>query len=70
MFTDPPLTKRQLGWLILSLGTVLVLMSLGVDIVGAGQFNGLGPAQRQLIGAGVLIALFGLSFLPLGDRPA
>lgn len=70
MFTDPPLTKRQLGWLILSLGTVLVLMSLGVDIVGAGQFNGLGPAQRQLIGAGVLIALFGLSLLPLGDRPA
>jgi hypothetical protein len=70
MFTDPPLTKRQLGWLILSLGAILVLVSLSVDLVGAGQFNGLGPAQKQLIGVGVLIAIFGLSLLPLGDRPA
>lgn len=70
MFTDHPLTKRQLGWLILSLGIVMVLASLGVDLVGAGQFNGQGPAQRQLIGAGALIALFGLTLLPLGDRPA
>jgi len=49
---------------------MLVLVSLGVDLVGAGQFNGLGPAQRQLIGLGALIALFGLTLLPLGDRPA
>lgn len=70
MPTDPPLTKRQLGWLILILGAGLVLVSLGVDLVGAGKFNGLGPAQQQLIGAGVLIALFGLTLLPLGDRPA
>ena len=70
MSTDFPLTKRQLGWLILSLGAMLVLVSLGVDLVGAGQFNGLGPAQRQLIGLGALIALFGLTLLPLGDRPA
>jgi len=70
MLTDTPLTKRQLGWLILSLGAAIVLASLGVDLVGAGKFNGLGPAQQQLIGAGVLIALFGLTLLPLGDRPA
>jgi len=70
MPTDPPLTKRQLGWLILSLGAGLVLVSLGIDLVGAGQFKGLGPAQKQLIGAGVLIAFFGLTLLPQGDRPA
>lgn len=70
MFTDHPLTKRQLGWLILSLGAALVLIGLGVDLVGAGRFNGIGPAQQQLIAAGVLIALFGLTLLPLGDRLA
>jgi hypothetical protein len=70
MFTDPPLTKRQLGWLILSLGAVMMLASLGVDLIGAGQFNGLGPAQKQLIGAGMVIAFFGLTLLPQGDRPA
>ncbi len=70
MFSDPPLTKRQLGWLMIFAGVLLVLGSLLVDVVGAGQFGGLGPAQRQAIGAGLFILLFGLSLLPLGNLPA
>lgn len=70
VFSDPPLTKRQLGWLIISAGVTLALASLLVDVVGAGQFGGLGPAQLQAIGAGTLIILFGLTLLPLGNRPA
>ena len=70
MPSDPPITKRQLGWLILLIGVVVILGSLGVDLVGAGQFTGLGPAQRQAIFGGLALTLFGLSLLPLGHRPA
>lgn len=67
---DPPLTKRQLGALILAVGVLLAGAALGADLVGAGRFHGLGPAQRQaLVAAGLLIAL-GVSLLPLGRRPA
>jgi hypothetical protein len=70
VIADPPLTKRQLGWLMIFAGVSLVLGGLLVDVVGAGQFGGLGPAQRQAIGAGLLSLLLGLSLLPLGNRPA
>lgn len=70
MLHDPPLTKRQLGWLCLGAGALLGVATLAADLVGAGQFGGLGPAQRQaLAGAGTLL-VFGLSLLPLGSRPA
>jgi hypothetical protein len=67
---DAPLTKRQLGWLVLSAGALLMLASLAADFLGAGRFAGLGPAQLQALGAGALLILFGLTLLPLGDRPA
>jgi hypothetical protein len=70
MFPDPPLTKRQLGWLIISAGVVLVVVSLGADVVGAGQFAGLGPAQKQVLAGGLALVLFGLTLFPLGHRPA
>lgn len=67
---DPPLTKRQLGWLILGAGLLLAVAAVGADLVGAGRFNGLGPAQRQALAAAVLLIVFGLSLLPLGNRLA
>ncbi len=70
MLHDPPLTKRQLGWLSLGTGALLVAASLAADLVGAGRFGGLGPAQRQALAAGGGLVLFGLSLLPLGHRPA
>lgn len=70
MFSDPPLTKRQLGWLLLSAGVLVIATSLAADLVGAGQFNGLGPAQQKALGTGLGLALFGLTFLPLGQRLA
>lgn len=70
MFSDPPLTKRQLGWLFVLGGLALAIGTLAVDWLGAGHYNGLGPAQRQaLLGSGALI-LFGLTLLPLGKRLA
>jgi hypothetical protein len=67
---DPPLTKRQLGRLCLLLGLGLGLAALVADFVGAGRFGGLGPAQRQALAAAGLLFVFGLSLLPLGNRPA
>lgn len=70
MFNDPPLTKRQLGWLCLGAGLAFIIIILAADLVGVGGHRGLGPAQQQaLAGAGFLV-VFGLSLLPLGHRPA
>lgn len=64
------MTKRGLGIILIALGVAASLGVLAVDLLGAGNFQGLGPAQRlALLGAGVIIAV-GISLLPLGDRPA
>jgi hypothetical protein len=70
MFSDPPLTKRQLGWLFVFAGAGLGLLAVGADLLKAGRFEGLGPLQQQALGLGVLLLLFGLSLFPLGQRPA
>ena len=63
-------TKRQLGLAFIGLAIAGVAGSFLYDLMGGGQFSGIGPAQRlALIGAG-LLALVGLTLLPLGDRPA
>lgn len=70
MLADPPLTKRQLGWLILGAGGLLTLAGLGIDLVTVGHFKEFGPAQQQAVGGGLLLLIFGLSLLPGGKRPA
>jgi len=64
------MTKRQLGIIFIALGGLGVVGLFGIDLVGAGQFSGIGPAQRLgLLAAGAVI-LVGLTLLPLGDKPA
>ena len=64
------MTKKQLGLLFIALGGLGVVGLFGIDLVGAGQFNGIGPTQKLgLLAAGAVI-LVGLSLLPLGDKPA
>ena len=68
--TDPPLTKRQLGLLILLAGVGLAAVTVAANLFGLGHFIGFGPAkQLALVGAGAAM-VFGLSLLPLGDRLA
>ncbi len=63
-------TKRQLGIILVGSGIIGAVAILAVDVIGAGDFQGLGPAQRlALLGAGIVV-LVGLSLLPLGDKPA
>jgi hypothetical protein len=64
------MSKRQLGIAFILMGGAAGLGVVAVDMLGAGNFQGIGPAQRlALMGAGLVI-LVGLSLLPLGDRPA
>lgn len=64
------ITKRLLGIGFILLGAAAIVGMFGMDLLGAGQFRGIGPAQRQaLLAAGAAI-LVGLTLLPLGDKPA
>jgi len=64
------MTKRQLGFTLILLGLVMAAALMLMDMLGAGQFRGIGPVQKlALVGAGLIVAV-GLSLLPLGDRPA
>ena len=64
------MTKKQLGIGFVLMGILAILTLMGIDLVGAGQFQGIGPAQKlALLGAGAFV-LVGLSLIPLGDRPA
>lgn len=63
-------TKKQLGYLLVAAGIMGTVAIFAVDVVGAGDFQGIGPAQRlALLAAGVVIVV-GLTLLPLGDKPA
>ena len=64
------MTKRQLGLLFIVLGAAAVAAVLAVDLVGAGRFQGMGPAQRAALMAAALLLVVGITLLPLGDRPA
>jgi hypothetical protein len=71
MFTHHfTLTKRHLGWLLLLAGSIGVVGILAIDILDVGREGGIGPAQRIAIGLAILIALVGLTLIPLGNDPA
>ena len=47
-----------------------VIGILAIDVLHAGQQGGIGPAQAFALGIMVLIAVIGLTLIPLGDTPA
>ncbi len=63
-------TKRQLGLLFILLGVGAAVAMFAMDMLGAGQFQGIGPAQRQALGVAAIVVVVGLTLVPLGDRPA
>lgn len=63
-------TKRQLGLVFILLGVGAAVAMFAIDILGAGQFQGIGPAQRRALVAAALAIFVGLTLLPLGNRPA
>jgi hypothetical protein len=65
-----PITKRQLGFIIILAGLGMAVALFAIDLLGAGQFQGVGPAQRRALLVAAAAVLLGLSLLPLGERPA
>jgi hypothetical protein len=64
------MTKRQLGLLFIGVGVAAVFALFALDFLRAGQYQGIGPAQKQAMVVAGLAVLVGLTLLPLGDRPA
>jgi len=64
------MTKRQLGFAFIALGLLAALGSFANDLLGVGDFQGVGPTQRLALLAAGAVILVGVSLLPLGDRPA
>ncbi len=64
------ITKRQLGFAVVGLGLLVVTATVGVDIVGAGQWGGFGPLQRIGISLSLAALVVGYILIRLGDRPA
>lgn len=64
------LSKRLFGLLLFLGGTLGFILILGIDILDVGREGGIGPAQQVALGGCVLLALIGLSLIPLGKTPA
>ncbi len=67
---NQPLTKRQLGLLLLMGGIIGFCGILAIDLVDAGREGGIGPAQQIALGLMLALAFIGLTLLPLKDHPA
>ncbi|MBL7064641.1 MAG: hypothetical protein ISS49_10640 [Anaerolineae bacterium] len=63
-------TKRQLGIIVIALGSLVLLSTVGVDFIGAGEWSGFGPLQRIGLGLGIAVIAVGSILVCLGDRPA
>ena len=71
MFRDDfTFTKRQLGLLLFIGGTLAFAGIFGIDLLDAGRQGGIGPTQRIALVVTALMALVGLTLIPLGDKPA
>ena len=64
------ITKRQLGLALLGVGLAAVVSVLAIDLVGVGQYSGVGPVQRLALAAGGIVVIVGVSLIPFGNRPA
>jgi hypothetical protein len=68
--TEPMITKRMIGITLALFGLVIIGGTLGVDLIEAGKWSGLGPAQQLAIVVGLGVAFVGITLIPLGNRPA
>ena len=64
------LTKCHLGILLVLGGIAAFVVILRPDLIEAGRTGGIGPAQRTALIGAALIALVGLTLIPLGDQTA
>lgn len=63
------ITKRQLGYLFLAIGALVIAGAVGANFIG-GRDAGFGPFQAMGIGGGVVIIVMAIPLIRLGNRPA
>ncbi len=63
------ITKRQLGFILIALGALVIAGALAANLIGA-RDAGFGPLQKIGLAVGGGIILMALPLLRLGDRPA
>ena len=63
------ITKRQLGYLFIVIGLLILSGAIGANFIG-GRDAGFGPFQAIGIGGGVVIILLAIPLIRLGNRPA
>ncbi|MDY7079494.1 MAG: hypothetical protein SXV54_21505 [Chloroflexota bacterium] len=64
------ITKRQLGIFVITLGLLVILAIVAVDLIGAGLWGGFGPLQRIGLGLSLSAIVVGCILFQLGNRPA
>ena len=67
---DFTLSKRGLGILLIVAGVAIFAGVYAIDLLDAGRQGGIGPVQQIALGGSVLLAVAGLTLLPLGRQPA
>lgn len=65
-----PVTKKQLGILIIGTGLAADALLLIVGRMGAGDWGGIGPLEGAMLLAGFVFALLGVPLLRLGSASA
>jgi hypothetical protein len=63
------ITKRQLGYLFLVMGALIIVGVFAANLIG-GRDAGFGPFQFIGLGGGVVIIVMAIPLLRLGNRPA
>jgi hypothetical protein len=63
------ITKRQLGYLFITIGLLVIAGALGANLIG-GRDAGFGPFQAIGSGGGLVVILMAIPLIRLGDRPA
>jgi hypothetical protein len=64
---NQPLSKRNLGLLLLIGGIIGFVGVISIDLIDAGREGGIGPAQQIALALMAGVAVIGLSLIPLQD---
>jgi hypothetical protein len=63
------ITKRQLGYLFIALGLLIMAAVFAANFIG-GREAGFGPFQALGFGGGVVIIVMAIPLIKLGNHPA
>ena len=63
-------TKRHLGIAFTTSGALVLIAVVLTELLGAGNYSGIGPYQLLALIGGIVALIVGLTLIPLGDKPA